>query len=67
MPIAEEKGIHVYQFNMQEFENESRPYGITSWPTLIHYEDGKEVSRSVGLPQNPEEDIRAFFDAYDEQ
>jgi thioredoxin 1 len=67
MPIAEEKGIHVYQYNMLEFPTESQPYGITSWPALIHYEDGKEVSRSVGLPRNPEEDIRAFFDAYDEQ
>ena len=51
MPIAKEKGIHVYQYNMLEFPNESQPYGITSWPTLIHYEDGKEVSRSVGLPR----------------
>jgi len=67
MPIAKEKGIHVYQYNMLEFQNESQPYGITSWPTLIHYEDGKEVSRSVGLPQNPEEDIRAFFDEYDKK
>ncbi|WP_432360776.1 thioredoxin family protein [Sporosarcina sp. UB5] len=67
MPIAEEKGIHVYQYNMLEFENESQPYGITSWPTLVHYKDGKEVARSVGLPTNPEEDIRAFFDAYDAQ
>lgn len=66
MPIAKEKGIHVYQYNMLEFPNESQPYGITSWPTLIHYEDGKEVSRSVGLLDNPE-DIRAFFDAYDEK
>ncbi|MCM3712251.1 thioredoxin family protein [Sporosarcina luteola] len=68
MPIAKEKGIHVYQFNMQEFEKEAQPYGITSWPTLIHYEDGKEVARSEGLPkENPEEHIRAFFDAYGEQ
>ncbi|MCG7345615.1 thioredoxin family protein [Sporosarcina sp. ACRSL] len=67
MPIAKEKGIHVYQYNMMEFPNESQPYGITSWPALIHYKDGKEVARSVGLPQNPEEDIRTFFDAYNEQ
>lgn len=67
MPIAKEKGIHVYQYNMMEFGNESQPYGITSWPTLIHYEDGKEVNRSVGLPVNPEEDIRAFFDEYEKQ
>lgn len=67
MPIAKEKGIHVYQYNMLEFPNESQPYGITQWPTLIHYEDGKEVARSVGLPKNPEEDIRAFFDEYDKK
>lgn len=67
MPIAKEKGIHVYQFNMLEFGNESQPYGITSWPALIHYEDGKEVSRIVGLPVNPEEDINAFFDEYDKE
>ncbi|HEX5564918.1 MAG TPA: thioredoxin family protein [Sporosarcina sp.] len=67
MPIAKEKGIHVYQYNMLEFQDQAQPYGITSWPTLIHYEDGKEVSRSVGLPPNPEEDIRAFFDEYDKK
>lgn len=67
MPIAKENGIHVYQYNMLEFEQEAQPYGITSWPTLIHYEDGKEVSRSVGLPKNPKEDIQTFFDNYDEE
>ncbi|MCM3745278.1 thioredoxin family protein [Sporosarcina luteola] len=67
MPIAKEKGIHVYQYNMLEFEKEAQPYGIKSWPTLIHYEDGKEVKRSVGLPVNPEKDIRAFFDEYDKK
>lgn len=67
MPIAKENGIHVYQYNMLEFEQEAQPYGITSWPTLIHYEDGKEVSRSVGLPKNPNEDIQTFFDNYDEE
>lgn len=68
MPIAKEKGIHVYQYNMLEFEQESQPYGITSWPTLIHYKDGKEVARSVGLPPEPvDENIRAFFDEYDKK
>ncbi|MEZ7171619.1 thioredoxin family protein [Sporosarcina sp. OR05] len=67
MPIAEKNDIHVYQYNMLEFKNEAQPYGITSWPALIHYKDGKEVARSVGLPKNPEQDIQAFFDAYDEE
>ncbi|WOV86596.1 thioredoxin family protein [Sporosarcina oncorhynchi] len=67
MPIAQENDIHVYQYNMLEFNKESQPYGITSWPTLVHYKDGKEVTRSVGLPENPEADIQAFFDKYDEE
>lgn len=67
MPIAKENDIHVYQYNMLEFSQESQPYGITSWPALVHYKDGKEVARSVGLPENPKEDIQAFFDKYDEK
>lgn len=64
MPLAKEEGIHIYQFNMLEFGKEAQPYGVKSWPTLIHYEDGKEVGRMSGLPNNPEEDIKAFFDRY---
>lgn len=67
MPIAEKNEIQVYQYNMLEFSKEAQPYGITSWPTLIHYKDGKEVARSVGLPESPKEDIQAFFDKYDEE
>ncbi|MBB4826513.1 thiol-disulfide isomerase/thioredoxin [Sporosarcina luteola] len=63
MPIAKEKGIHVYQYNMLEFEEEAEPFGITGWPTLIQYEDGKEIGRIVG-PQNPEQEINDFFKEY---
>ncbi|MDW0118334.1 thioredoxin family protein [Sporosarcina thermotolerans] len=71
MPVAKEENIHVYQFNMLEFGDQSQPYGIQSWPALIHYKDGKEVKRMVGLPEGSDEDvketIRTFFDEYDEK
>lgn len=68
MPIAKEEGIEVNQFNMLEFGNESQPYGITSWPALVYYKDGKEVQRIVGLPEDdPEAAIREFFEAYDKE
>jgi len=65
MPIAKEKGIHVYQYNMLEFEKEAVPFGIESWPTLVQYKDGKEIGRMSGLPnQQPEESIKKFLEEY---
>jgi thioredoxin 1 len=62
MPIAKEMGVNVQQYNMLEFSSQAEPYGITSWPVLVHYEEGKEVARMVGA--QPEENIRAFFDEF---
>lgn len=62
MPIAKEEGVKVNQFNMLEFKNEAKQYGIESWPTLVQYENGKEVGRLVGL--QPEENIHAFFNEF---
>ncbi|REB04699.1 thioredoxin [Sporosarcina sp. BI001-red] len=63
MPIAKEEGVKVNQFNMQEFEDDAKEaYGITEWPALVQFENGKEVGRLVGL--QPEENIHAFFNEY---
>lgn len=62
MPIAKEEGVKVNQFNMLEFQKEAEQYGIESWPTLVQYENGKEVGRLVGL--QPEENIHAFFNEF---
>ena len=62
MPIAKEMGVDVQQFNMLEFSSQAEPYGITRWPVLVHYEEGKEVGRMEGA--QPEENIRAFFDEF---
>ncbi|HYK75189.1 MAG TPA: thioredoxin family protein [Pseudoneobacillus sp.] len=48
MPLAEEMGIDVVQFNLLEFEEGWDQYGIEGTPTLVHYEDGKEVARIDG-------------------
>jgi thioredoxin 1 len=63
MPIAKEMDVNVQQFNMLEFGQQAKAYGIESWPTLVHYEDGKEVGRMVGA--QPEENIRAFFNEFE--
>ncbi len=64
MPLADKYDAHIYQYNMKEFgdQAESR-YGIESWPTLVHYKDGKEQGRMSGA--HPDEDIKAFFDEFE--
>lgn len=65
MPIAKEMGIDVQQFNVLEFGSEAMAYQIEATPTMIHFENGEEVGRIVG--GQPEENIRAFFEAVNEQ
>jgi thiol-disulfide isomerase/thioredoxin len=48
MPLAEEMGIDVVQYNLLEFKDGWNQYGIDGTPTLVHYEDGKEVARIDG-------------------
>ncbi|ANU25996.1 thioredoxin family protein [Planococcus versutus] len=59
MPVAEEMDVDVLQYNLLEYEEEAAPYQIEATPTLIHYKDGKEVSRWVGA--QPKENIELFF------
>ncbi|MBE1554940.1 thioredoxin family protein [Sporosarcina limicola] len=66
MPIAKEMGVDVLQYNMLEFGdkvNEKTKYGIYEFPSLVHYENGKEVGRIVG--GQPEDNIRAFFKEFE--
>ena len=59
MPAAEEAKVAIDQYNVYEFEQGWDDYMIEATPTLIHFRDGKEVSRMVG--NQPEENIDAFF------
>lgn len=63
VPLAEELGIDMKKMNLLEFDLMDY-YGLEGTPTIVHYEDGEEVGRIVGLPENPEEDYRAFFEKY---
>lgn len=59
MPVAQDMDVDVLQYNLLEYEEEALPYQIEATPTLVHYEDGKEVSRWVGA--QPKENIELFF------
>ena len=53
-PVLEEianenSDIEVVKVNVDNFENIARNYGIMSIPTLIVFENGKEVNKSIGF------------------
>ncbi|ADU31247.1 thioredoxin family protein [Evansella cellulosilytica] len=49
VPLAEQLGVDVVLFNLLEFNHGFNDYNIDYTPTLVHYENGVEVSRKVGL------------------
>jgi thioredoxin 1 len=57
-PMAEELGFELKPYNVDE--HPSTQYKITSTPTIIHFEDGKEVSRIEG--NVGEEKFKEFFE-----
>lgn len=62
VPLADELDIDVKKLNLWEFEDKWNTYGIEGTPTLIRYENGKEVGRISG--EQSEESLQAFFDEY---
>jgi thioredoxin 1 len=59
MPIADELNIQIDQLNVLEYEDAWYTYNIEATPTMIYFEDGKEVTRLVG--DATEEVTRQFF------
>lgn len=59
MPVAEDMNVDVLQYNLLEYDQGWQQYAIEATPTLIHYENGEEVSRWVGA--QPKENIEQFF------
>ncbi|MFC0272177.1 thioredoxin family protein [Metabacillus herbersteinensis] len=51
MPVADEAGVDINQFNLLEFEDGWNTYRIQSTPTLIHFKDGQEVERVEGYQE----------------
>lgn len=48
MPIADELGVQIDQLNILEYEQGWDDYNVEYTPTLIYFENGKEVNRLVG-------------------
>ena len=44
-----ESNIKVVKVDVDEFENLAKEYGVMSIPTLILFENGKEVKRNIGF------------------
>jgi thioredoxin 1 len=59
MPVADEVGVEIKQYNILEYEEGWNQYAITGTPTLVHYKDGKEVARVEG--SNTEENFRSLL------
>lgn len=48
MPAADKADVHIYQYNVLEFEEGWTDYAINATPTLVYFKDGKEVGRVIG-------------------
>jgi thioredoxin-like negative regulator of GroEL len=60
MPLAEEMGINIVQYNLLEFQQGWDQYGISGTPTLVHYKAGQEVARIDGSRE--EEQFRQWLE-----
>jgi thioredoxin 1 len=61
MPIAEEVGVQVDQYNLLEYTQGWDDYKVDSTPTLIYFENGEEVNRLIGDYSQNEEVIYDFL------
>lgn len=59
VPLAKELNIDVKKNNVLEFPNSWDQYKLEGTPTLIHFKDGKEVSRLTG--GQTKEALQAWF------
>jgi thiol-disulfide isomerase/thioredoxin len=60
VPLTEELGVDLVQFNLLEFDDGWNEYNIESTPTIVHYNNGEEVERIEGSASN--EEFTAFFE-----
>ena len=66
MPMAEDMGVDIRQFNLLEFTEGWREYNIEYTPTLVYFQEGKEIDRFVGGIQDPQaqEQMKQFLEKY---
>ena len=59
--ISEERtDIKIIKVNVDEFSDLAQKYGIMSIPTMIIFNNGKEVNKSIGFM--PKDEILNFID-----
>lgn len=58
-PLAKELDVDLLQYNLIEFEQGWKGYGITATPTIVFYQDGEEQVRVEGAQS--EEVFTNFF------
>ncbi|PKR77064.1 thiol reductase thioredoxin [Halalkalibacillus sediminis] len=68
MPLAEEMGVDLVQYNVLEFQEawDSKSeggFGIEGTPTVVHFEDGEEVDQRV-VGRTPNEGYQSYFEKY---
>ena len=47
--VLETMDINILKVNVDEYPEIARRFGIMSIPTLIIFEDGKEVAKNIGF------------------
>jgi thioredoxin-like negative regulator of GroEL len=62
VPMTEDLGLDLPLFNLLEFEDGWQHYQITSTPTVIRFEDGKEVDRVEGRVSD--EQFQSWFEQW---
>ncbi|WAA08756.1 thioredoxin family protein [Fervidibacillus albus] len=60
--LAKELQIDLKLYNVLEFEEGWDDYDIEATPTIVHFENGKEVARTVGYDE--EENLREWFEQF---
>src|SRR5699024_4917889 len=60
VPLVEELDIDMKKLNTLEYEEALSEFNIQGTPTIIHYENGEEVTRFEGAAE--EEQYREFFE-----
>jgi thiol-disulfide isomerase/thioredoxin len=61
-PLAEEMDVNLEQYNVLEFTQGWDQFQIEGTPTVIHFENGKEVDRLTG--SHSKETYTDFFNKY---
>ncbi|WP_209121951.1 co-chaperone YbbN [Alkalihalobacillus sp. BA299] len=60
VPMTAKMGIDLKLYNLLEFNEGWADYNIQSTPTIVHYQDGQELTRVEGL--YPEEQYNLWFE-----